>query len=71
MIILLPCTQVNPFPVGEAGMPKKRYRPEEIIAKLREADVLISQGKPETIAFPGIGFPGPWNSLETPGGSLH
>jgi len=29
----------------EAGMPKKRYRPEEIIAKLREADVLISQGK--------------------------
>ena len=26
-------------------MPKKRYRPEEIIAKLREADVLISQGK--------------------------
>jgi len=26
-------------------MPKKRYRPEEIISKLREADVLISQGK--------------------------
>jgi len=26
-------------------MPKKRYRPEEIIGKLREADVLISQGK--------------------------
>jgi len=26
-------------------MSKKRYRPEEIIAKLREADVLISQGK--------------------------
>jgi hypothetical protein len=52
-------------------MPKKRYRPEEIIAKLREADVLISQGKPETIAFPDIGFPGPRNSLETPGGSLH
>jgi putative transposase len=24
---------------------KKRYRPEEIISKLREADVLISQGK--------------------------
>jgi transposase-like protein len=29
---------------GEA-MSKKRYRPEEIIAKLREADVLIGQGK--------------------------
>ena len=26
-------------------MPKKRYRPEEIISRLREADVLISQGK--------------------------
>ena len=26
-------------------MGKKRYRPEEIIGKLREADVLIRQGK--------------------------
>ena len=26
-------------------MPKKRYRPEEIISKLREADVQIGQGK--------------------------
>ena len=26
-------------------MPKQRYRPEDIIAKLREADILISQGK--------------------------
>ncbi len=26
-------------------MSKMRYRPEEIISKLREADVLISQGK--------------------------
>ena len=25
-------------------MSKKRYRPEEIIGKLRKADVLISQG---------------------------
>jgi hypothetical protein len=24
-------------------MPKKRFRPEDIIAKLREADILISQ----------------------------
>jgi hypothetical protein len=27
-------------------MPKKRYNAEEIIHKLREADVLLSQGKP-------------------------
>jgi hypothetical protein len=26
-------------------MSKKRYRPEEIISKLREADSLISQGE--------------------------
>jgi transposase-like protein len=26
-------------------MAKKRFRPEEIIGKLREADVLLSQGK--------------------------
>ena len=26
-------------------MPKKKYRPEEIITKLREADILISQGQ--------------------------
>jgi putative transposase len=32
-------------------MPQKRYRPEEIIAKLREAEVLIGQGKkvPEAV----------------------
>jgi len=29
----------------EAGMPKKRYRPIGIIGKLREADILISQGR--------------------------
>jgi hypothetical protein len=26
-------------------MPKKKHKPEEIIAKLRQADVLISQGQ--------------------------
>jgi len=26
-------------------MPQKRYRPEEIIAKLREAEVLLGQDK--------------------------
>ena len=37
-------------------MPRKRYRPEDIISKLREADILISQGKPvaETIRVIGI-----------------
>jgi len=28
----------------ESEMPRKRYRPEEIIAKLRQAEVLINQG---------------------------
>ena len=26
-------------------MPKKKHKPEEIVAKLRQADVLISQGQ--------------------------
>jgi len=37
-------------------MPRKRYRPEDIISKLREADILIIQGKTvaETIRVLGI-----------------
>ena len=37
-------------------MPRKRYRPEDILFKLREADILISQGKTvaETIRLLGI-----------------
>jgi len=37
-------------------MPRKRYRPEEIIAKLRQAEVLIGQGKkmPEVIKALGV-----------------
>jgi hypothetical protein len=37
-------------------MPSKRYRPEEIIAKLREAEVLIGQGRkvPEMVKAIGI-----------------
>ena len=37
-------------------MPRKRYRPEDILSKLREADILISQGKSvaETIRLLGI-----------------
>jgi putative transposase len=26
-------------------MPRKRYKPEEIVAKLRQVDVLVSQGQ--------------------------
>ena len=37
-------------------MPKKHYRPEDILSKLREADIHISQGKTvaETIRLLGI-----------------
>ena len=27
-------------------MPRKRHKPEEIVAKLRQVDVLVSQGQP-------------------------
>jgi transposase len=37
-------------------MPRKTYRPEEIIVKLRKADVLIGEGKkvPEVVKTLGI-----------------
>jgi len=37
-------------------MPQKRYRPEEIIAKLREAQVLLGQGKkvPDVVKALGV-----------------
>jgi len=37
-------------------MPRKRYRPEDILSKLREADIHISQGNTvaETIRLLGI-----------------
>jgi transposase len=37
-------------------MPRKTYRPEEIIAKLRQADVLLGEGKkvPEVLKTLGI-----------------
>jgi hypothetical protein len=36
-------------------MPRKTYRPEEIIAKLRQAEVLLGEGKkvPEVVKTPG------------------
>jgi transposase-like protein len=36
-------------------MPKKRYKPEEIVAKLRQVDVLASQAVPIADAIRQIG----------------
>ncbi len=36
-------------------MPRKSYKPEEIVAKLRQADVLSSQGQSVTEAIRSIG----------------
>lgn len=32
-------------------MPQKKHKPEEIVAKLRQVDVLLSQGRPVTEAI--------------------
>ena len=39
-------------------MPKKRYTPEEIVAKLRQVDVLVSQGQNIADAIRQIGVAG-------------
>jgi hypothetical protein len=36
-------------------MPKKRHTPEEIVAKLRQVDVLVAQGTPVVDAVRTIG----------------
>ena len=36
-------------------MARKRYKPEEIVAKLRQIDVLVSQGKSVNDAVRSIG----------------
>ena len=36
-------------------MPRKRYKPEEIVSKLRHVDVLVSQGKSVADAVRDIG----------------
>ena len=36
-------------------MPRKRYKPEEIVAKLRQVDVLVSQGQNLADAIRQIG----------------
>ena len=39
-------------------MPSKKHRPEEIIGKLREAEILLSQGKTQEQAIRAIGVTG-------------
>jgi hypothetical protein len=36
-------------------MPRKRHKPEEIVAKLRRVDALVSQGQSVADAVRGIG----------------
>jgi hypothetical protein len=36
-------------------MPRKRHKPEEIVAKLRQVDVLVSQGETVADAVRAIG----------------
>ena len=39
-------------------MARKRYKPEEIVAKLRQVDVLVSQGQSVVDAVMGRHYPG-------------
>ena len=36
-------------------MPQRKHKPEEIVAKLRQVDVLLSQGRPVAEAIRTIG----------------
>jgi len=38
-----------------SAMGKKRHKPEEVVAKLRQVDVLVSQGKTVAEAIRSIG----------------
>jgi putative transposase len=42
-------------PDGGRGMARKKYKPEEIVAKLRQVDVLVSQGRSVAEAVRSIG----------------
>ncbi len=39
----------------ESEMPRKKYKAEEIVAKLRQVDVLTAQGRPVAEAVRSIG----------------
>ena len=49
-------------------MPQKKHKPEEIVAKLRQVDVLVSQGQAVAEAVRSIGVTGlppeKWSSLK-------
>jgi hypothetical protein len=55
-------------------MPRKRHKPEEIVAKLRQVDVLVSQGQSVADAVRQIGVTdvlslasGVWRAEKRPG----
>jgi putative transposase len=43
------------FGIKEGQMPRKHHKPEEIVAKLRQVDVLVSQGQNIADAIRQIG----------------
>jgi transposase-like protein len=42
----------------DGAMAQKKHKPEEIVAKLRQVDVLVSQGRPVAEAIRAIGVTG-------------
>jgi putative transposase len=42
-------------PVEDSSMSTKRHKPEEIVAKLRQVEVLTAQGRPVSEAIRSIG----------------
>jgi len=42
-------------PMEDGRMSKKRHKPEEIVAKLRQVEVLTAQGRPVAEAIRSIG----------------
>jgi hypothetical protein len=48
--------ELGPHSTREGRMPRKDFRPEEITAKLREADVLFGQGKRMAEVVRALGF---------------
>ena len=42
-------------PLEDGQMSRKRHKPEEIVAKLRQVDVLVSQGRAVADAIRSIG----------------
>ncbi len=46
---------------------KKRHTPEEVMAKLRQVDVLVSQGQAVADAIRAIGVTGLWCAIRMTG----